>query len=84
LYNKIAKAELVFPDHLSEDSKSFLSKMLVLNPQTRATASSLLLDPFLAKTSYTPLTSDTHFLSTNESSGGIPSNATAIVSAKRS
>lgn len=73
LYKKIAKGEFTFPNHVSEDARSFITKMLVVNPTARFSAQQLLNDPFLAKSKDTPMHSD-HFLSTNESSGGIPNH----------
>lgn len=73
LYKKIAKGEFTFPDHVSEDARSFISKMLVVEPTARYSAQKLLQEPFLTKSKDTPMQSD-HFLSTNESSGGIPNH----------
>lgn len=42
LYKKIAKGEFTFPDHVSEDARSFITKMLVVNPAARFSAQQLL------------------------------------------
>jgi MAP/microtubule affinity-regulating kinase len=49
LYRKISRGLYNPPDHLSRESKNFLSKMLVVDPARRATAAQLLEDPFLSK-----------------------------------
>jgi serine/threonine protein kinase len=38
LYKKIAKGEFTFPDHVSEEARSFISKMLVVEPAARYSA----------------------------------------------
>ena len=38
LYRKIAKGVFEFPDHVSVEAQNFVNKMLVVNPQMRATA----------------------------------------------
>lgn len=49
LYRKIARGLFNPPDHLSKEVKHFLSKMLVVDPQRRATAAQLLEDLWISK-----------------------------------
>jgi len=70
LYRKIARGEFEFPDHVSNEASAFIRKMLVINGNMRASASTLLLEPFMSSTqSMSPKQSSENFLSTNESSG---------------
>jgi serine/threonine protein kinase len=71
LYKKIARGQFNFPEHVSSEAKAFLNKMLVVSPAGRAQSQVLLNDPFLAKTMGSSNLPSDHFLSTNESSGGI-------------
>ena len=69
LYKKIARGEFEFPEHVSREAISFINKMLVVNASMRATAASLLSDPYMSAQKTSPMQSSEHFLSTNESSG---------------
>jgi len=62
LYRKIAKGLYNPPDCLSKEAKSFLGKILVVEPHHRASAASLLDDPWLRSVN------QSEFLSTQESS----------------
>lgn len=62
LYRKIARGLYNPPDHLSKEAKHFLSRLLVVDPQRRATAAQLMEDPWISKCHHAD------FLSTNESS----------------
>ena len=70
LYKKISRGAFTFPDHVSPEAKSFINKMLIVNPLSRCTSSMLLKDPYIInlKLGSNHQNSD-HFLSTNESSG---------------
>ena len=80
LYKKISKGQFTPPDHMSKEAKNFLSKMLVVEPERRVTASQLLEDPWLkSNRPKEQPKSDTAvgsiagaFLSTSESSGQNP------------
>ena len=77
LYKKISKGQFTPPDHMSKEAKNFLSKMLVVEPDRRATATQLLEDLWLkSNRPKEQPKSDTAvgsiagaFLSTSESSG---------------
>ena len=47
LYKKISTGHFIYPAHVSPEAKSFINKMLVVNPSGRASAAQLLTDPFL-------------------------------------
>ena len=70
MYKKIARGVYNPPDHLSRDAKSFLNRILIVEPSRRANAHQLLEDPWLKNINISNShhqTSDM-FLSTNESS----------------
>lgn len=75
LYKKISRGIFLYPDHVSNEAKSFINKMLVVNPMSRATPQSLLKDPFLTGLKLGSNHNSDHFLSTNESSGFNSSSA---------
>ena len=69
LYKKIARGIYNPMDHLSNESRAFLNRMLVVDPSKRATASELLNDHWLKENnSHYNNQSEAAFLSTNESS----------------
>lgn len=47
LYKKISRGLYSPPDHMSREARQFLNKMLVVDPDRRATAAALLEDPWL-------------------------------------
>ena len=69
LYKKISRGAFTFPDHVSAEAKSFINKMLVVNPLSRCTSSMLLKDPYITNLKLGSNQNSDHFLSTNESSG---------------
>lgn len=81
LYKKISKGIFMPPDHMSKEAKNFLSKMLVVEPERRATVAQLLDDPWLKSSKNPDTKKETQvaataaegpligYLSTNESSG---------------
>lgn len=47
LYKKISRGQFTPPDHMSRDARQLLNKMLIVDPDRRATAGQLLEDPWL-------------------------------------
>ena len=50
LYKKISKGQYSPPDHMSREARNFLARMLVVEPERRATVPQLLEDPWLRST----------------------------------
>ena len=67
LYKKITKGVITWPDHLSTEAKSFISRMLVVDPSKRSTSAQLLEDPWMRGSVVSG-----EFLSTQESSTAHP------------
>ena len=47
LYKKISKGQFLPPDHVSKEARLLLNKMLIVDPDRRATAAMLLEDSWL-------------------------------------
>ena len=47
LYKKISKGQWAPPEHMSREARHFLNRMLVVEPERRASAQQLLEDPWL-------------------------------------
>lgn len=47
LYNAIRFNELVFPDHVSQSARAFISQLFHKEPDKRMTARQILKDPFM-------------------------------------
>ena len=92
LYKKISKGQFTPPEHMSKEARNFLTRMLVVEPERRATCSQLLEDPWLRSSkakeqNQQPVpkqpadapgnTITGAFLSTSESSGNGPNKQNA-------